>query len=331
LAIGRSISGESTIAEHVTSPSTKPVVSVILPTYNRAGLVASAIDSVVRQTFDCWELVVVDDASDDETEQVVARYRDPRLRYVRRPVNGGVSAAQNTGIEHARGELVVFLHSDDELLPTKLEQQVRLFACSSDDVGAVESGLEFVRPDRVERWPPGLDGAVASDVISYRARAHLSGLMLRHAVAQQLRFDEQLRGAEDRDFCFRLLESTAVAVSQEPLSRVCTSHSRLSHQDMAPNYMYLLRKYHDTIASDRRVHADWHYRIARAHASAGRIPEARRALRESLRLDRWRLRRRPLWLASFAGDRPLGAAFGVQVRVAQTLQEALAHNSRAST
>jgi len=312
------------------SPSTKPVVSVILPTYNRAGLVTTAIDSVVRQTFECWELLVVDDASQDDTEQVVARYCDARLRYIRRAVNGGVSAAQNTGVDRARGELVAFLHSDDEFLPTKLERQVGLFARSPDDVGAVESGLEFVRPHRVERWPPGLDGAVASDVITYRARAHVSGLMLRRALAAQLRFDEQLRGAEDRDFCFRLLESTAVAVSPEPLSRVSTLHSRLSHQNMAPNYVYLLHKYRDTIASDRRVHADWLYRIARAHARAGEILEARRALRESLRLDRSRVRRGPLWLASFAGDQLFSAAFGIQIRVAQTLQETLGDRSRAS-
>src|SRR4051812_1322910 len=98
----------------MTTPARNPVVSVILPTYNRAGLVTRAIDSVVRQTFECWELLVVDDASQDDTERVVAQYDDARVRYIRRPVNGGVSAAQNTGIDHARGELVAFLHSDDE-------------------------------------------------------------------------------------------------------------------------------------------------------------------------------------------------------------------------
>ena len=99
-------------------------MTVILPTYNRADEIGRAIGSVMRQTYAGWELVVVDDASEDDIEQVVAQYRDPRVRYIRRSVNGGVAAAQNTGIDHAHGELVAFLHSDDELFPTKLKRQV---------------------------------------------------------------------------------------------------------------------------------------------------------------------------------------------------------------
>ena len=121
-------------------------------------------------------------------------------------------------------------------------------------------------------------------------------------VATQLRFDEQLRGAEDRDFCIRLLQSTDLAFSTEPLSRVSKTGSRLGHQNHGPIYAYLLEKYHDDIAADRRVHADWEYRIARAYARAGQMPEARRALRRSLRLDPARARRWLLWLASFGGD-----------------------------
>jgi glycosyltransferase involved in cell wall biosynthesis len=302
-----------------------PLVSVILPTYNRADVVARAIGSVMRQTFAGWELIVVDDASQDDIEEVVASYGDSRVRYIRRPVNGGVSAAQNTGIDHAQGELVAFLHSDDEFFAEKLEHQVGLVARSPDTIGAVESGIEVVWPDRTECWPPGLDHADVSDVLAYRARVHVSGLLVRRVLATRLRFDEQLRGAEDRDFCIRLLQSTDLAFSREPLSRVSKSGNRLGHQNKGPIYEYLLEKYHDEIAADRRVHADWQYRIARAHARAGQMPEARRALRRSVRLDPARPRRWLLWLASFGGDGVCGPAFRAQVRLAGTAQ----HSRRA--
>lgn len=297
-----------------------PLVSVILPTYNRADILAQAIDSVVHQTYAAWELIVVDDASDDDIELVVAQYDDPRIRHVRRMVNGGVAAAQNTGIDHASGGLLVVLHSDDALFPEKLERQVALIAREPGSIGAVESGIEVVWPDRVEHWPPPLDGADASDLLAYRNRAHISGLMVRRTVAQELRFDDRLRGAEDRDFCVRLLRHTQVACSPEVLSRVSKSGRRLSHQNMGPIYAYLLEKHLDDIRSDRRVYADWNYRIARAYARADQLPEARQALRRSMRIDPARGRRWSLWLASFGGERLTRAAFRVQVRGAEMAQ-----------
>jgi glycosyltransferase involved in cell wall biosynthesis len=301
---------------------------VILPTYNRADEIGRAIGSVMRQTYPGWELVVVDDASEDDIEEVVAQYRDPRVRYIRRSLNGGVAAAQNTGVDHARGELVAFLHSDDELFAEKLEQQVGLVTRSRHNIGAVESGIEVVWPDHTERWPPCLDGADASDVLAYRVRVHISGLLVRRVLAARLRFDEQLRGAEDRDFCIRLLQNTDVAFSPAPLSRVSKLGSRLGHQNHGPIYAYLLEKYHDDIAADRRVHADGEYRIARAYAREGQMPEARRALRRSLRVDPARARRWLLWLASFGGDRVYGTAFRMQVQLAETGRRARGHDHR---
>jgi len=296
---------------------------VILPTYNRAGVLPRAIDSVVAQTLDDWELIVVDDASDDDVASVLAGYRDPRMRYVRRAVNGGVAAAQNTGIDHARGRFVAFLHSDDEFLPAKLECQVGLLSRAPASVGAAESGLDVVWGDRqIQHWSPGLDGADARDVLAYRARVHISGLLVRREVAVRLRFDEHLRGAEDRDFCIRLVETTRLAFVTQSLSRVYKTGPRLGRQNKGPIYAYLLEKYGDVIASDRRMHADWHYRIARAFARADQMPDARRSMRRSVALDPTRARRWMLWVASFGGDAVCRAAFRAQVSAADPARRA---------
>ena len=99
------------------------MISVIIPTYNRKKLLPRALDSVLKQTVQDFEILVVDDASTDGTEAMLKeRYADARIRYERLPSNQGVHAARNGGLDLARGEYVVFLDSDDELLPHALER-----------------------------------------------------------------------------------------------------------------------------------------------------------------------------------------------------------------
>jgi glycosyltransferase involved in cell wall biosynthesis len=98
-------------------------VTVIIPTYNRAHLIGKTIQSVFAQTYERWDIVVVDDGSTDETAQVVAQFSD-RVTYLQIPHSGLSAVARNVGIAHAQGEFVAFLDSDDLWLPTKLAVQV---------------------------------------------------------------------------------------------------------------------------------------------------------------------------------------------------------------
>ena len=98
---------------------TEPV-SIILPTYNRANQIGKAIESVLAQTYEDFELIVVDDGSTDETEKVVTSYKDCRIRYHRMPENGGQSRARNCGMKLARYDYLAFEDSDDLWRPGKL-------------------------------------------------------------------------------------------------------------------------------------------------------------------------------------------------------------------
>lgn len=98
----------------------KPFFSIIIPTYNRKTLLKIAVDSVLRQSFEDWELLVIDDGSTDATQQDIKKVKDRRLRYIRKK-HSGVSAARNTGIRAARGEFICFLDSDDRFRTRKLE------------------------------------------------------------------------------------------------------------------------------------------------------------------------------------------------------------------
>lgn len=119
----------------------RPVVSVILPTYNRAHILRQSIRSVLDQSFERFELIVIDDASTDNTDEVVASVTDDRIRYFKHTENRGAPAARNTGIARAQGEYIAFQDSDDEWLRDKLEKQLEAFEHAARDVGVVYTGL----------------------------------------------------------------------------------------------------------------------------------------------------------------------------------------------
>ena len=119
-----------------------PFFSIILPTFNRAHLLKRALDSVLAQSFADWELLIVDDGSNDDTREVVQDYLlDPRVSYSFE-VNSGPAMARNRGIASAHGEYITFIDSDDEYLPEHL--QTRYDALMNSDIDLLHGGLEIV-------------------------------------------------------------------------------------------------------------------------------------------------------------------------------------------
>ena len=125
---------------HMPTATGTPTVSVVLPTYNRAHLLPRAIESVLAQTYTDFELIVVDDGSGDDTPAVMARYDDPRVRYVRYEPNQGANHARNVGIREARGPFISFQDSDDDWFPEKLAKNMAAFETAAPEVGVVYSG-----------------------------------------------------------------------------------------------------------------------------------------------------------------------------------------------
>jgi glycosyltransferase involved in cell wall biosynthesis len=107
-------------------PLANPLVTVVMPAYNRADLIADSIQSVLDQTYQNWELVIADDGSTDGTQKVVSNFTDPRIQYHRFEHNGGFGTARNRGIKLAKGLLIAFLDSDDLWRSDKLMHQVLL-------------------------------------------------------------------------------------------------------------------------------------------------------------------------------------------------------------
>jgi len=125
-----------------------PTVSVIIPTYNRAHLIGRAIQSVLNQTYKDFELIIVDDGSTDNTEDIIKEFqkKDKKINYIRHEKNKGGSAARNTGIKAARGEYIAFLDSDDEWLRNKLESEIEILNNKKDYV-ICSTGHTFIKEE----------------------------------------------------------------------------------------------------------------------------------------------------------------------------------------
>jgi glycosyltransferase involved in cell wall biosynthesis len=115
----------------------KPAVSVIIPTYNREKLLPKALESIKKQTFQDFEIVIIDDASTDGTESYIKGLNDSRIKYYKLDKNSGQCVARNYGIKRANGEFIAFLDSDDEWLPEKLKKQYDCFRKGPQKLGSV--------------------------------------------------------------------------------------------------------------------------------------------------------------------------------------------------
>ena len=275
-----------------------PSVSVVIPTYNRLKSLPRALESVLRQTFEDIEVIVVDDCSTDGTWDYLQSIHDPRLRIIRHETNKGGSAARNTGIAAARAVLVAFQDSDDEWLVTKLATQVEEYRRVNDpEYGAIycakitsgEGRFGVYGPREVQYMPlPGYDktsGDISRELVR-RAMISTQTLMVRKDLLIRIGgFDETLKLGQDWDMTTRLARITKFLFVDKPLALCFTSTDSISkvktNQAIARKKM--LEKHFDLISQDRPLHASYLSEIARVYQRAGcwrqSLPWAVKALR----------------------------------------------------
>jgi glycosyltransferase involved in cell wall biosynthesis len=182
-----------------------PHFSVIIPVYNRAQVLESAIRSVLAQTEQDFEIVVVDDGSHDDPKGVIEKIGDTRIRF-HSQANGGGGAARNAGIDLARGRYVALLDSDDHFLPGHLATMRRLLEGRTNTVGYARmvvdrgEGRTFLKPPRAIR--PGEH--MATYLLCDRGFVPTITIALETATARRVRYAQDLRAAEDTDFAIRL-------------------------------------------------------------------------------------------------------------------------------
>jgi len=202
------------------SLATSPAVSVVIPTWNRAEIALRAVNSVLEQSFRDLELIVVDDASTDDTVERLRAVTDTRLRIVRQSVNQGVAAARNRGLAEARAPLVAFLDSDDLWRPDKLERQVAAMQAASPRVGILYCGIENRAPDTRDRWTPVARGPVFETMLEKNLLHGLpsTGLFRREVFDMVGGFDTSFPAIEDFEMWLRITRFWEVDFVPETLA-----------------------------------------------------------------------------------------------------------------
>jgi glycosyltransferase involved in cell wall biosynthesis len=200
--------------------NSSPLVSIVIPTYNHAPMLQRALATVIDQTYQNWNAIVVNNFSTDNTLEVVAKFNDSRIQCVNFRNNGVIGASRNEGIKLATGEYVAFLDSDDTWFPTKVEKSVSSLENGSDLVCHAEYWIDESGKSRLVTYGPS-EAATHHNLIYKGNRISTSATMVRATLLKEVNgFDvsPELISTEDYDLWIRLAaKSNKFAFIDEPL------------------------------------------------------------------------------------------------------------------
>src|SRR6185295_9653685 len=202
--------------------STFPKISIVMPTYNRATFIGETIRSILNQTYENWELIIVDDGSDDGTEEVILQLRDQRIHFYkagRIAINGKI---KNIGLEKVSGELIAFIDSDDLWAETKLEKQVAALQEYPEAWFSLTGGFNFRTVNQpVDFFYKQREGLRYGDIFVSIFRSEIStttpSLILRRQCLGIIGGFDETKPFSDIDFILKLASHFKAVILYEPL------------------------------------------------------------------------------------------------------------------
>jgi glycosyltransferase involved in cell wall biosynthesis len=245
-------------------------ISVIIPTYNRAHLIERSIISVLNQTYQNFEIIVVDDGSIDNTEEIIKKLQrtDNRIRYIKLEKNIGAAAARNIGIKAAKEEYVAFQDSDDEWLPEKIEKQIRVLENAPPNTGIIYSDmLRINENNETEYWhsPKITSGNLINEK---KLEYQVSGLGIQTSIIKKEcfekvgLFDEKFPRLIDLEFFIRLSKKYRFEHITEPLVKYYSTvgistnvNSLITAQNL------LIKKYNKEIIKNKKFLSKQYYNM----------------------------------------------------------------------
>ena len=229
------------------------MVSVVIPTFNRSQALLRAVKSVQNQSYQELEILIVDDASTDDTQEAVYALNDSRIKYFRHEKNLFAGAARNTGMDAAQGEYIAFLDSDDTWYPDKLSRQLDVFH-SNPDAGFCLGGvlMKKGRGYRERVLYPKLSNRESQqlliDFLTGKVHVFTSAFMFRTCLIKEIgNMDANLRRNQDMDFYLRMINVASAASLEQPLAEFYPNYSPPSLDLVEKSNLYLLEKHRDLI------------------------------------------------------------------------------------
>ena len=218
------------------------LVSVVIPTYNREKELEVSVKSVLHQTYDNLEVIVIDDCSTDNTEEMLSKINDGRVTYIRNEQNMGPAVSRNRGARLAKGEFIAFHDSDDEWYPDKLSKQMKVFA-KHPDYSLVYCAYKYSYPDR-EIQIPGIDtdkkllsGKMFESLLNENKIGTPTIVVRKDAFFEVDGFDEELRSLEDWEFAIRISENHLIGYVDEILMKANYSEGSVNDEVKNAGFM----------------------------------------------------------------------------------------------
>ena len=272
-----------------------PKVSVIIPTHNRAHFLRDAISSVLSQTFQDVEIIVVDDASTDNTSEVVAAFNDERIRFLRHDTNKGGSAARNTGILASKCDYIAFLDDDDEWLPDKLRKQMEILLASPPEVGGVYTGcldVDKASGKVIRQRIPTKRGNLSHELVIENCVGGTSTMLLKKVCLEHVGlFDESLPRSQDYDLWIRISQEFLFECVQEPLFKYHVHDRKISTdlRAVAKGLDLLATKYASYPLS-KKFYSNDYVDFGIMYCLSGDMHEGRKAFLRAVKLSPLQLR-----------------------------------------
>lgn len=268
-----------------------PVVSAIITTFNRAAFLKEAAESVLKQSFEDIELLILDNSSTDNTEDVARSFNDNRIRYIKHePMN--ISQARNLGVREATGRYVAFLDDDDQWLPCKTEEQLKVFEKNDSDLAMVYGG--YIKTDTQGREfdvrKPTMRGRILRVMLNQSApfTGSASNPMIRKSAIDELGgYNNEVVTGEDWELYLRLAEKHDIDFTDAPVVRIC-SHSgpRLCDklEEQAQLELMLLARFSYVFEKDRKLMSYYLQRIGGKYIRVGSKEKGRTYLHQALKV-----------------------------------------------
>ncbi len=269
--------------------SNNPEVSVIIPTYNRAHLIKRAIQSVLNKTYQNFEIIVVDDGSVDNTEEVVKNFNNQKIRYIRYNENKGVAAARNTGIKATRGDYIAFQDSDDEWFPNKLERQMEVFKNVSPDVGVVYTGTWRIRNNERIYLPlftgKQREGNICKELKENFVMPAPAAIVKKECFNRVGMFEERLPRLVDWELWLRISKYYEFKYISEPLVTQYYTPNSISTDLNAyiEAHKLILEKHFEEFKKNKKLLAKHLLAIGTRLCLVGKTPQGRRYFLESFK------------------------------------------------
>jgi len=278
-----------------------PKVSVIIPTHNRAEFLRSAIASVLNQTFQDFEIVIIDDASKDHTQEVIANFNDIRIKAIHNQSSKGAAGARNIALINTSGEYIAFLDDDDEWLPEKLKIQTCLLDKSRPEVGGIYT-YSFIKEKGSGRVLSICNHEI-KDFSEENVITTSSVLLRRECFEKCGLFDENMPTGSDYDMWIRISEKFSFEVIKDALVNYYTHENRLSvnYEKKIRGLEILFEKHDNFFKRNYKEYSRMYLSLGIFYFYKGELQKGRKALSKSIKMNPFEIRSYFNFLLSLLG------------------------------